>query len=324
MRDKLGETLRRRLWEEHHSGKPDPETDEDVASVAPRPLASRLTQWIGGLVSVSLVIGAIFWVFELGRRDANEVPVIKAMSGEARETPEDSSGPIVENQGLQVNEVLAGDETAPIEAETRLAPPPQRLTAADATPAPPPEPAPATPATITLGQTPQADTGFQLPPSLPDADPNMTRAVRRVMPEALSPTAELLSNAIADAVSEVVNEAAAENTTAPVPEAVQPDSIETPTENRPAPDTPPEAAGEVMIQLGAYDDEATANSDWNAAIEDNQDLMGRLVRFVERREAGGRVFYRLRARGFTSMDQATALCDALLKRDVPCIAVTAR
>ena len=79
-----------------------------------------------------------------------------------------------------------------------------------------------------------------------------------------------------------------------------------------------------MIQLGAYDDEESANRDYDALLANNQDLMGRLVRFVERREAGGRVFYRLRARGFTSKEEATDMCTALLARSVQCIAVTAR
>ena len=314
MRDKLGETLRRRLWEQHHSDEPESARDPEAADEVVRPLSSRLAQWIGGLVSLSLVIGVVFWVFELGRRDANEVPVVKAMAGLARETPEDSRGPIVENQGLQVNQVLGSDETAPIEAETRLAPPPQRLTPADT--AIPPAALPEAPIVITP-QPSQSETAFVLPPSLPDADPNMTRAVRRAPSEALSPTAQLLSNAIADAVSEVANEAAADAQEAtPAPPAPPP--VTTP------PATP--ATGQIMVQLGAgsYYNEEAAIREWDAALADNQDLMGDLSRFIDRREAGGRVFYRLRAPGFNSMVEASALCDALLARGVACIAVPPR
>ena len=240
-----------------------------------------------------------------------EVPVIQAMAGEARELPLNSGGPEVDNQGLQVNEVLGSDTTAPIEPETTLAPPPQRVVVEDVTP--PAETTPRPPILVPLDSladtTPQAQT-TTLPPSIPGADPNMLRPERRVQAAALSDNADLLSEAIASAILE------ATTGVAPAP-ANTPDStpILTPA---------PSYAGEKMIQLGAYDDEESANRDYDLLLEDNQDLMGRLVRFVERREAGGRVFYRLRARGFTNMEEAADMCTALLARSVQCIAVTAR
>lgn len=308
MVDRLGENLKRRLWADHQSNQARvADTEEAEFS----PLSSRLTQWIGGIVSLALVLGVVYWVYELGRRDANEVPVIQAMGGVARTVPEDSGGTEVEHQGLQVNEVLASDDTAPVEPETRLAPPPQRVVAADTQTATPVAPVPvAVPAPIEV----PVEGGFTLPASLPEADPNMTRPERRVQATGLSPSADILSQAIADAISEVASESEAP------PLAPAPDIAAVPTAPAPA----AAFAGEKMIQLGAYDDEATAILDWEALVVNNQDLMAGLTRFVERREAGGRVFYRLRARGFADMDAATDMCTALLSRDIQCIAVTAR
>ncbi len=331
MRDKLGENLRQRLWNEHQSNggtapRVPPSGMEDDRVEEPRPLASKLMQWVGGLVSLLLVLGVVYWVFELGRRDANEVPVIQAMGGAARVAPEDPGGRVVDNQGLQVNEVLAGNETAPVEPETRLAPPAQRVAPEDAATIPPPEIlTPVQPSdTTSVPPAPQpAGQLSVLPSSLPEADPNMRRPVRRVSAPPLSPNAELLSEAIASAISEVVSEETSESPALPAPEA-------TPPEAQAEPDTPPPAAdptglnGERMIQLGVYDDEPSAIADWELLQADNQDLMGNLTRFVERREAGGRVFYRLRARGFANMNEATDMCTALLAREVQCIAVTAR
>lgn len=323
MRDKLGETLKQRLWDEY---QPTDQQEEEGGPPEGPALSSKLAQYAAGFVSLALVFGAVYWVFELGRRDANEVPVIQAMGGVARELPANSGGAEVDNQGLQVNEVLGNSETAPIEPETRLAPPPQRVVAEDVLPLTTTEPVagPAilTPVNPAEGINPAAPAtpespAFTLPPSLPGADPNMTRPQRRVLAStALPESADLLSNAIADAIREATTE-----DTAVVPD------------NAPAPSPAPQASavpftpafiGEKMIQLGAYDDEDSANRDYDALLIDNQDLMGRLVRFVERREAGGRVFYRLRARGFTSMDEAAAMCEALLARSIQCIAVTAR
>lgn len=313
MRDRLGEKLKEKLWADYR------QEDEGVAEAEPEETSSlptKLTQWVGGIVSLVLVFGVIYWVFELGRRDANEVPVIQAMAGQARDVPQNAGGPQVSDQGLQVNEVLGSDDTAPVEPETRLAPPPQRVVAADvaSTPvtpvSPPVQTPPESPAETPVA--PPTETAFTLPPSLPGADPDMTRAARRVQAASLSPNADLLSSAIASAISTV----AAEEAGVAVPSAAV-DPVLTPAAGSPF-------AGETMIQLGAYDDEESANRDYDALLIDNQDLMGGLTRFVERREAGGRVFYRLRARGFADIETATDMCTALLARNIQCIAVTAR
>ena len=313
MRDKLSETLKRKMWadySEQGSDEDRPLERRARSRDAEEPAAqgNSYMQWIGGFVSLALVIAVVYWVFELGRRDATEVPVIQAMAGEARELPENSGGPEVDNQGLQVNEVLGSDATAPVEPETTLAPPPQRVVAEDVTP--PAETAPIlVPVETPLETVPEAETAqpSTLPPSIPGADPDMTRPARRVQAAALSENADILSDAIASAILEA--------TTGAAPEA---EAVPTPAQLAPS------FAGEKMIQLGAYDDEESANRDYDALLEDNQDLMGNLVRFVERREAGGRVFYRLRARGFASMEEAADMCSALLARSVQCIAVTAR
>ncbi len=319
MRDKLSETLKKKLWEEY--GEQSAEGDRPLErraqprdEAAPAAHSNNYMQWLGGFVSLLLVVGVVYWVFQLGRRDATEVPVIQAMAGEARELPENSGGPVVDNQGLQVNEVLGSDATAPVEPETTLAPPPQRVVPEDVTPLPETTP---TPPILVPTVTPPAPTQeaaaapAPLPPSIQGADPDMARPVRRVPAAALSDNADLLSDAIASAILEATSETAP----TPAPEA-------TPQATTTAPAA--SYAGEKMIQLGAYDDEESANRDYDLLLEDNQDLMGNLVRFVERREAGGRVFYRLRARGFTSMEEAADMCSALLARSVQCIAVTAR
>ncbi|MBL1437267.1 MAG: SPOR domain-containing protein [Rhodobacteraceae bacterium] len=322
MRDKLSETLKKKLWEEY--GERGSEEDRPLERRAhsrnieePTAKTNNYMQWVGAALSLALVVAVVYWVFELGRRDATEVPVIQAMAGEARELPENSGGPEVDNQGLQVNEVLGSDTTAPVEPETTLAPPPQRVVAEDVTPPVETTPTPLILVPVeplgnsTLEGTAETAQPSQLPPSLPGADPEMARPERRVQAAPLSENADILSEAIANAILEATTGVAPAPATAP--EA--------------APSAPLPAAsfvGEKMIQLGAYDDEASANRDYDVLLEDNQDLMGRLVRFVERREAGGRVFYRLRARGFTNMEEAADMCSALLARSVQCIAVTAR
>ncbi|MCF6271895.1 MAG: SPOR domain-containing protein [Rhodobacteraceae bacterium] len=332
MRDKLGENIRQKLWDEYQLDNGNMSESEPEEA---RPLASRLAQWVGGLVSLALVLGLVYWVFELGRRDANEVPVIQAMDGAAREVPKDQGGVVVENQGLQVNEVLAAENTAPIEPETRLAPSPQRVGEGEVPVAVPETVITSAPEATPTPEAP-VDTAAVLPTSLAaGADPSMLRPVRRSGGVALSPDADILSDAIANAISEALNEESAAQDTAnqnpdvvaplaAAPPVVEPQAVPAPTFTpAPAP-APVSIAGERMIQFGSFDDEQSAMQEWEALLANNQDLLGTLTRFVERREAGGRVFYRLRARGFADMDEATDMCTVLLARDVSCIAVTAR
>lgn len=55
-------------------------------------------RWIGAVASVGLVIGIIYWGFLLGQRDATDVPVIRALTGNARIVPDDPQGTQADNQ----------------------------------------------------------------------------------------------------------------------------------------------------------------------------------------------------------------------------------
>ena len=90
---------------------------DEYDSVAGRPteeLVPASLRRIAGAVLFLGVIGAMgLWSYRLGTRDANEVPVIKAMAGPARVAPEDPGGARAAHQGLEVNSVLAGNQPDP-------------------------------------------------------------------------------------------------------------------------------------------------------------------------------------------------------------------
>ncbi len=291
-------------------------------------LAAQIAKWSGGIVSLVLILGVVYWAFELGKRDANDVPVIQAMGGVARERPEDPEGTQANNQGLDVNAVLASDETAPVGAETQLAPPPQRAIAEDVPVSDQPveitnDPVPVNPAlpVIQATETPvETLTTEPIIPALTDvsaettpavADPDMTRPVRRVEQPGLSPSSDQLSNAIAAAIAQ---EASDNAPTAPV----------APIISEPGGNVNDVPVGTQMIQLGVFDDEQSAVRNWDFLLTNQPDLLNGLNRYIERREAGGRVFYRLRAIGFADTAAASDLCAVLMGRDVQCIPVAAR
>ena len=87
----------------------------------------------GAACSLALVIGVSVWTYNLGKRDAMEVPVIKAMAGPSRVAPADRGGRETPHQGLAVNQVLEGGGVRPVARTVVTAPNTDALTDADKT-----------------------------------------------------------------------------------------------------------------------------------------------------------------------------------------------
>ena len=87
-------------------------------------------RWMGGAVSLALVALILIWVYRLGVRDAQELPVIKARLDPARVRPVEPGGREFANQGLAVNSVLSGG-AAQGEGPSSRAPGPQELAGED-------------------------------------------------------------------------------------------------------------------------------------------------------------------------------------------------
>ncbi len=111
------------------------ESPESEGLEAVKGFVSLAMRWFTTTLSIGLVIGIVFWSYRLGVRDASELPVIRALNEPARSRPEDPGGEVADNQGLEVNEVLAGEE-ASIPDSSRTAPPPVALIDEDQPPGP--------------------------------------------------------------------------------------------------------------------------------------------------------------------------------------------
>ena len=83
-------------------------------------------------------------------------------------------------------------------------------------------------------------------------------------------------------------------------------------------------AGTRLVQLGAFDDRASAIKEWDFIIERHGDLIDGRKRFIQLAESGGRSFFRLRMVGFDNLGDSRRLCSAMLARGTPCIPVTSR
>ncbi len=83
-------------------------------------------------------------------------------------------------------------------------------------------------------------------------------------------------------------------------------------------------AGTRLVQLGAYDDEATAAADWDKLKTGFTAYFEGKSQVIQKAESGGRVFYRLRAHGFADEDEARRFCAVLLNERAQCIPVLIR
>jgi hypothetical protein len=269
-------------------------------------------RWIGAVASVSLVIGIIYWGFLIGQRDATDVPVIRAMEGNARIVPDDPQGTQADNQGLAVNEVLAETTPTAVNTTTTLAPTAQTVTAEDETMSALVPVAPASTTTqnaepiVVDAATLMVEINPVIEPSV--APDGMTLPLRR-------PDNFLQADPISDAIEGLLQEL--------IPEEGD-TSFETPDLPRPEPKfgNPLLDPGAALIQLGAYNSLEDAGDVWVEYQSEHGDLLANTQRYIEPIESGGRLLYRLRAAGFEGLDQTRALCAALDARGIDCISVT--
>lgn len=288
-------------------------------------------RWGGAALSVMVVALLVLWGWRLGVRDASEIPVIRAAQAPARVAPEDPGGTTVAHQGLAVNEILAGG-TASAPGDVALAPAAPELTAADD---PPPDPAPADAA---------AGDGAVVPFATledPESAPAPGRGAAETSAEASAPRTEaeeILALIAREAEERTAPDAApagdgGTSRAAPVipRPRVRPDDLRA-ASAAPAPDAAPappaDAAGlpsgALLLQLGAYDSEATARAEWARLLRAHGDLLGGRAHYVIRAESNGRTFWRLRVAGFDDVNAQRALCDALRARGADCIGVRVR
>lgn len=79
------------------------------------------------------------------------------------------------------------------------------------------------------------------------------------------------------------------------------------------------AAGAMVAQIGAFDSDTIAHSEWERVAGKNGNLFAGKDRIVQKTERGGRTFWRLRVAGFGSRDEARDFCAALKASGTDCI-----
>lgn len=304
---------------------PDPARTGRVANIA---------NMAGAVLSVALIVGLAVWGYKLAVRDVTGIPVVRALEGPARMVPADPGGKTAAYQGLEVNSVAADGEAAAPADRVVLAPRPVELNEAD-------QPV-AQAIAETIGQVltddPEAEGAEQarLSEELPEgavADAAEREAASRMadeLGEGATPLGGMIRpmpkpSRVAEetAVPAATDDAEVDAAIADVMASLAPEQTAALAVEVDAATVP---AGTRLVQLGAFDDADAARAEWNrlAAVEILAPLMQGKSRVIQEAESGGRSFYRLRALGFTDVDDARAFCSAFIAESVSCIPVQIR
>lgn len=284
---------------------------------------SRVAQWGGALISVALIIGMAIWVYSIVSRDVTGVPVVRASDGPLRVQPQDPGGRPADHQGFSVNNVVSDGTASPSSDMLVLAPEPQTLEEED-------QP---------LGELTVSQTAPLVENALSD-DVSEDERVEAVIGLADQMIAEEQNDgevasgneAILLAVLEAAEtpEATGGPTQTPFPKlrpgpigsAITQPAATTSSVREIAPEAVPD--GSRLVQLGAFNSAEIARSEWNRMSNLFAGYLDDKTRVIQRAESGGKVFYRLRALGFSDIDDARRFCAAFKSRNVDCVPVLVR
>lgn len=320
---------------------------------------ARLTHYLGALVSVFLMASLAVWGYQLVVRDVSGVPVIRAVEGDSRIAPADPGGVLSDREGLAVNGVAGGTGAGQVE-KVALAPGATALDGQDvamgelgasAREAVAGDEFTEEPDALAIATT-DAEAARRAA-EMQAAEAGRTAGVPSVGPmdaDAVPVTAAVtdtagqpaLDTAITAALAEAGAQPAVATSARPMPRPrrlaaapapAAPVVAETAVAAAPetAPETAPAAApapvklasGAPLVQIGAFDSNSIAESEWSRVSGRYGDLFAGKAPVVQEHKAGGRVFYRLRIAGFETRDEARKFCAALIAAGTDCIPAAA-
>ena len=281
--------------------------------------------WTGAALSLFLLAGAIGWSYQLIVRDVNQIPIVRAQLGPLRVAPDNPGGLTAANQGLSVTQ-LAVNEKPLLSNEIYLAPAAEILNEEN----------------LALKvkeeyESNKVDGAFEIKEvnaensmnleALPDQKEVDSRSndVGVLSKAAFSQKKIEIENAVSLALS-ITNEP--DKSLSWLRPKIRPvgfyrngniteDQI---VSNEPMPKLP---IGSAVVQLGAFDSKSLAESEW----QHFEKILGSILipkkMVVQKAESGGKIFYRLRASGFSDISDARQFCTAISDK-VACIPVVTR
>ena len=281
--------------------------------------------WTGAALSLFLLAGAIGWSYQLIVRDVNQIPIVRAQLGPLRVAPDNPGGLTAANQGLSVTQ-LAVNEKPLLSNEIYLAPAAEILNEEN----------------LALKVTEEyesnkVDGAFEIKEvnaensmnleALPDKKEVDSRSndVGVLSKAAFSQKKIEIENAVSLALS-ITNDP--DKSLSWLRPKIRPvgfyrnDNIteDQIVSNEPMPKLP---IGSAVVQLGAFDSKSLAESEWQRFEKILGSILIPKKMVIQKAESGGKIFYRLRASGFSDISDARQFCTAISDK-VACIPVVTR
>jgi hypothetical protein len=249
--------------------------------------AGAFLRFVGAALSIALLTGVVVWSYRLMVRDVSGVPVVRAVQGPMRVSPDDPGGRRAAYQGLAVNAVAAQGTAAPLPQDIVLAPAPVALQPEDM-----PMAATGAPSQTASPQSVPGDLAL-----VPVTAGGLARSpfpMRR-------PGGDLVAeSAVMDVVARLAPLSAND---------IDPASL---------------TVGTRLVQLGAYETVDLARQAWADLTTRYPAYFEGRGRVIEAATSGGRTFFRLRAHGFADEPESRRFCAVLLAEGGDCIPVLIR
>ncbi len=248
----------------------------------------QISTWTGALAAVLVISALAIWVYNLGDRDANAVPVIRAALEPAKVQPDDPGG--AESAYQDIASYGATDETNDPDGPIILAPPSPGPTDED----------------VAMGEL-QSQGGEEVAAltteSASGEGASADAAVDGTLPgdgTDLAPGYSPLALARPRDFEQ--------RTASARQESSQEDALALAA-----------ATSIVQIQLGAFPTRAETKEQWEKIYNANSDILTGRALVVQSTISGGRRFFRMRAGPFKDRTEARNLCRALQARGQDCL-----
>ena len=277
--------------------------------------------WIGAVLSLSLLAGAIGWSYKLVVRDINQIPIVRAQLGPLRVAPDNPGGLTAANQGLSVTQ-LAVNEKPLLSDEINLAPAAEILNEE-------------TSASLLreVDKLNQIDETYEIKQINAENTISLDGSSGAMKGETASKTESLVAqvafsqkkveieNAVSLALSITSEFDPSLTSLRPKtrPRSVQ-QNRELIVSKEPMSKLP---IGSAIVQLGAFDSKSLAESEWRRFEKLLGSILAPKQMIIQKAESGGKIFYRLRASGFNDISDARQFCTAISDK-VACIPVVTR
>ena len=277
--------------------------------------------WIGAVLSLSLLAGAIGWSYKLVVRDINQIPIVRAQLGPLRVAPDNPGGLTAANQGLSVTQ-LAVNEKPLSSDEINLAPAAEILNEE-------------TSASLLreVDKLNQIDETYEIKEINAENTISLDGSSGAMKGETASKTESLVAqvafsqkkveieNAVSLALSITSEFDPSLTSLRPKtrPRSVQ-QNRELIVSKKPMSKLP---IGSAIVQLGAFDSKSLAESEWRRFEKLLGSILAPKQMIIQKAESGGKIFYRLRASGFNDISDARQFCTAISDK-VACIPVVTR